>query len=261
VLVTSYSIVAELSCFKVLGWPLPRQLLCSYFETAAAINGLDIIGLEEMRPGLLEACDLFAIPHMPKDHKRMRDLILNNVTYSDDQWRGIADYNRDDVLLTVPLLEAIAPMIDVPVALFRGRYATAVADMEARGIPISRRHLADLQEQWQALRMHYIRRDDVFGLYDKAGSFKEERFQALAERRGWDSSWLRTTTGKLELTNRVLGKQAKRYPKLRPFQQLREQIAELRLGRFLNTVGADGYSRCPVMPFWTRSGRNQPSGP
>ena len=43
-------------------------------------------------------------------------------------------------------------------------------------------------------------------------------------------------------------------------QHLRDQIAELRLGRFLNTVGADGYSRCPIMPFWTRSGRNQPRG-
>ena len=71
------------------------------------------------------------------------------------------------MLLTILLLEAIAPTIDVPAALFRGRYATAVVDMEARGIPISMRHLAALQEQWQALRMFYIRRDDTFGLYDE----------------------------------------------------------------------------------------------
>ena len=261
VLVTSYSIVAELSCFKVLGWPMPRHLLCSYFETSAAINGLDIVGLEKKRPSLLEACDLFAIPHMPKDHKKhVRDLILNNETYSDEQWREIADYNRDDVLLTIPLLEAIAPTIDVPAALFRGRYATAVVDMEARGIPISMRHLAALREQWQALRMFYIRRDDAFGLYDDAGSFKEDRFQTLADGKGWSTSWPRTATGKLELTARAIGKQAKQHPELKPLQHLRDQIAELRLGRFLNTVGADGYSRCPIMPFWTRSGRNQPSG-
>jgi DNA polymerase I-like protein with 3'-5' exonuclease and polymerase domains len=41
---------------------------------------------------------------------------------------------------------------------------------------------------------------------------------------------------------------------------LRDQIAELRLGKFLNSIGADGASRCPILPFWTRSGRNQPSG-
>jgi DNA polymerase family A len=261
VLVTSYSIVAELSCFKVLSWPMPRHLMCSYFETSAAINGLDIVGLEEKRPGLLEACDLFAIPHMPKDHKKhLRDLILNNEIYSDEQWHEIADYNRDDVLLTIPLLEAIAPTIDVPAALFRGRYATAVVEMEARGLPVSAHHLAALREQWQALRMFFIRRDDTFGLYDNNGSFKEDRFRTLADTKGWSTSWQRTGTGKLALTAKALSKQAKQHVELKPLQHLRDQIAELRLGRFLNTVGADGYSRCPIMPFWTRSGRNQPRG-
>ena len=39
-LVVAYSIVAELTCFRMLGWPLPQHALCTYFETAAAINGL-----------------------------------------------------------------------------------------------------------------------------------------------------------------------------------------------------------------------------
>jgi DNA polymerase I len=261
VLVTSYSIVAELLCFRVLSWPAPRHLLCSYFETAAATNGLDIVGLEEKRPGLLEACDLFAIPHMPKDHKKhVRDIILGNESYSDEQWPEIADYNRDDVLLTILLLEAIAPTIDVPAALFRGRYGAAVVDMETRGIPVSPRHLAALKEHWQALRAYYIRRDDTFGLYDDAGTFKEERFCALADARGWSSAWPRTAGGKLDLKTRTLGKQARHRPELKRLQHLRDSIADLRLGRFLNTVGADGFSRCPIMPFWTRSGRNQPRG-
>src|SRR5215469_11310373 len=41
ILVTSYSIVAELSCFRALSWQTPRHALCTYFETSAAINGLD----------------------------------------------------------------------------------------------------------------------------------------------------------------------------------------------------------------------------
>src|SRR5262249_6852635 len=36
-LVVGYSVVAELSCFRVLRWPLPRYVLCTYFETSAAI--------------------------------------------------------------------------------------------------------------------------------------------------------------------------------------------------------------------------------
>src|SRR5215510_3177410 len=63
VLMTSYAAVAELGCFRQLAWPRPRHVLCTYFETSAAINGLEIDGLEMKRPSLLETCDLFDIPH------------------------------------------------------------------------------------------------------------------------------------------------------------------------------------------------------
>src|SRR5262245_37879218 len=185
-LVTGYSVVAELSCFRVLSWPRPHHVLCTYFETAAAINGLDIDGLETKRPSLLEICDLFGIEHMPKDYKvHVRELILTHNYYSEDMWRTIEDYNRDDVLLSIPLLEALASTIDVLAALFRGRYAAAVADMEARGIPIAVDRLSTLREHWQALRLFYIRRDDDFGLYDAGGTFKEDRFEALVRSRNW----------------------------------------------------------------------------
>jgi hypothetical protein len=50
VLFTGYSVVAELSCFKALRWRMPRNVLCSYFEACAAINGLDFFGIENKRP-------------------------------------------------------------------------------------------------------------------------------------------------------------------------------------------------------------------
>jgi hypothetical protein len=260
VLVTSFSNVAELSCSKMLNLPTPRNLLCTYIETSAAINGLDIDGLAVKRPSLLEACDLFDIPHMAKKHKiEMRDLILNNIDYTEEQWCQIEGYNRDDVLLDAPLLTALAPTIDLPAALFRGRYSVAVADMELRGIPIDVEYLHELQTNWQALRLHYIRRDDKLGLYNDQGSFCEDRLEALVKERGW---FLPRTekSGKLDLKSKTLGRQCKHHPELRPLQKLRDQIAELRLGAFFNTIGADGASRCPIMPFWTRSGRNQPQG-
>src|SRR5262249_21394858 len=99
-LVIGYSVVAELSCFRAFRWPAPRHVLCTYVETSAAINGLDIVGLTQKRPTLLEACDLFEIPHMPTSHKaHMRDLIIGNTEYTEQQWREIEDYNRQDVIL------------------------------------------------------------------------------------------------------------------------------------------------------------------
>ena len=148
----------------------------------------------------------------------------------------------------------------MPRALFRGRYAIAVADWNARGIPVSVRHLTALETQWQALRMFYIRRDDTFGLYDQDGSFKEDRFKT------WPTARAGTQAGRAPRPESLTDRQGARssrpsiIPNCSPLQHLRDHIAELRLGKFLNTIGADGFSRCPIMPFWTKTGRNQPSG-
>jgi DNA polymerase-1 len=261
-LVTGYAVSAELGCFRQLGWAPPRNVLCTYFETSAAINGLEIDGLEMKRPSLLETRDLFDIPHMAKEQKaHVRDLILGKTEYTEEDWREIDPYVREDGLRNISVLEALAPTIDLPAALFRGRYAAPVADMEANGLPVDVEYLQrGLVAHWPALRMFYIRRDDPFGLYRGDGSFDESRLETLIKDRGW-ANWPRTEkTGKLSTRSADIGKMAKRYPELKPFQRLRDQIAELRLGAFLNTIGADGKSRCPIMPFWTRSGRNQPQG-
>ena len=163
-LVTAYMAVAELNCLDRLNWPPPRNLLCTYVETSAAINGLDIVGLSEKRPSLLEACELFGVPHVSKEYKAaMRDLILSKAEYTDEEQRQINLYNRGDVEEDMPLLKAIAPTIDLPAALFRGRYLKAVSAMELRGIPTDTDYLRQLEANWQALRQYYIGRDDTFG--------------------------------------------------------------------------------------------------
>jgi DNA polymerase I len=46
-LIVAYAANAEMSCFLVLGWPLPDHILDPYVETIAAINGDTSIWLEE----------------------------------------------------------------------------------------------------------------------------------------------------------------------------------------------------------------------
>ena len=190
----AYSAIAELSVLKRLGWSPPHNVIDVYVETSAAINGLEIVGLEQKRPSLLEACDLFNIPHMSAAHKaHVRGLILSKTDYTEGEWHEIDAYNRDDVMQTIPLLEALAPTINVQAALFRGRFLKMITGMEARGIPIDAGYLAELEAKWQELRMFYIGRDDEFGLYDDSGSFREDRFGALVKARGW--VWPLTPTG------------------------------------------------------------------
>jgi DNA polymerase I len=258
-LVISYMAAAELGCDLALGYGPPVNVICTYVETSAAINGLTAYGLARKRPSLLESCDLFGIAHMSKTRKdEMRDLILNHRHYDEDQWARIKGYNADDVLADIPLFLIHAPRMDVPMALFRGEYLKVVAAMEARGIGLDAHYLEQVKASWDPLRMRFIRRDDHLQLWDEAGVFHKDRLDQLIEARGW--YWPRTETGQPSVDRETLGRMAARHPELKTFQRLHDQIAELRLGSFLNTVGADGASRCPIKPFWTRSGRNQPSG-
>jgi DNA polymerase-1 len=260
-LFVAYAANAELSCFLALGWQFPKNVLDVYVETIAAINGNDIIWMEDKRPKLPEALQLFGM--MPtidvKEKQRMIGVILDNYpNYTPEQQYEIQNYNRIDVVETVQLLEALAPTIDVPRALLRGRYMAAVARMERCGLPVDVDYLRSLLAEWERLRLHYIQRDDTFGLYDGT-SFNEGRWRELIVAKGWDGGWPRTKSGQFEKTLKALGRQARRYPELRPLVRLRTQIAELRINQFANTVGADCFSRCPLLPFWTRTGRNQPS--
>jgi DNA polymerase I len=79
----------------------------------------------------------------------------------------------------------------------------------------------------------------------------------LIEARHWD--WPRTKHGRPGLKREILTQQARRYPELKRLMRLRDSIAELRISRLANTIGIDGFSRCPMLPFWTRTSRCQPS--
>jgi DNA polymerase-1 len=209
------------------------------------------------RPNILTALKLHGLKGIETEEKEYwRKVILENEDYTEEQWRGIEGYNRSDVDATVSLLDVMVPTIDWPHALFRGRFMASVARSERIGLPLDRPRLISFVEHWDLLKQHYIERDDEFDLYDGL-NFSETRLWNLIDARGWD--WPRTPTGRPELAAKTLRRQAQRYPDLRKFVHLREHIAELRINKLMNTVGLDGFSRCPLLPFWTNTGRNQPS--
>jgi DNA polymerase-1 len=257
-LLVAYAANAELSCFAALGWPFPCNVLDLYVETIAEINGRTDIWPQKGRPGLLAALELHGLPSPSADTKTdMRRLILDHTDYTPEQWRDIEDYNRSDVVAgTIPLLDVMVSSIDLPRALHRGRYMKAVARQERIGLPIDGEYLARLVVHWEQLQLYFIARDDEFGLYDGT-SFREQRLWDLIEARHWD--WPRTEHGRPGLQRKVLAQQARRYPELKRLMRLRDSIAELRISRLANTIGSDGFSRCPMLPFWTRTSRCQPS--
>jgi DNA polymerase-1 len=257
-LMVAYAANAELSCFLALGWPFPCNVLDLYVETIAAINGRIDLWPHKGRPGLYAALGLHGLSAPPNETKTdMRQLIISKANYSPEEWRLIENYNRSDVATgTIPLLKAMAASIDLPRALHRGRYMKAVTRQEWEGLPTDVEYLTQLSAQWEPLQLHFIARDDEFGLYEGT-SFREQRLWGLIAAQHWD--WPLTKHGRPALERKVLRQQAKRYPALKRLVRLRDSIAELRISKLANTIGADGFSRCPMLPFWTRTSRCQPS--
>jgi hypothetical protein len=110
---------------------------------------------------------------------------------------------------------------------------------------------------WVPLKLDAIRRYGVEAFYDGT-RFIEQRLEDLIVRQGWHIDWPRTPSGKFETKTQTISRMAERDPELKPLSHLRSVMTDLRMSRIANSIGADGYARCPLRPFHTITARNQP---
>ena len=251
-LFVAYSAPAEFGYFLEMGWALPVRVLDLYVEFRALTNST---GKNETA-SLLSALGYFDLSAIDSDHKgEMRDMILNHTRYTPDQRRRILDYCAEDVYALGRLLPAMLPDIDLPRALFRGRYQCAVARMEATGIPMDMEMLGRVREKWDAIKENLIAEiDNDFGVYDGT-TFKMDRFK------GWltanDIGWPTIESGALDMCEETFREMSKSEPRVAPLYELRVSLSKLKLNAL--TVGPDGRNRTGLMPFRSKTGRNQPS--
>ena len=248
----AYYASAELGCHRALGWPMPERILDLYPEFLEGTNGL-------RRPagaGLLGALIAFGLEHIEAMEKgEMRDLAIRGGFYTDDEKRALLDYCETDVLALARLLPRMLYALDLPHALFRGRYMAAVSSMEYNGVPIDTATLDLLKASWTDIQDRLIAEiDKDYGVFD-GRTFKADRFEDFIRKHG--IPWGRTESGRLELNDDAFRQAAKAYPILSPLRELRASLSEMRLSDL--AVGADGRNRCLLSPFGSRSGRNQPS--
>jgi hypothetical protein len=153
------------------------------------------------------------------------------------------------------LLGALEPDLDLPGALLRGRYTAAVARMEAVGVPIDLESFRGLAEGWGRVQGTLIERvDRHYGAYH-GGKFDLRRWAAWLNRNG--IRWPRLACGGLDLSIDAFRDMALAHPQVAPMKELRASLAQLRTLQL--AVGADGRNRCPLRPFASKTGRNQPS--
>ena len=248
----AYFSSAEFGCFLELGWPLPENVLDLYVEHRVETNG--------ERPlcgdGLLGALALRGLGHIDAGEKdEMRRLILERQHWSDEERLRILDYCGSDVTGTKALFSKMAPSIDWPRALLRGRYMKAVARMERTGIPVDTVLYGRLVANWDSLKEDLIAAVDVdYGVYEGT-TFRTNRFAEYLSDHG--IPWPKYPNGTLRLDDDTFRDQARRWPQLQSLRELRASLSGLRLTGL--EVGSDGRNRCLLSPFKAVTGRNQPS--
>jgi DNA polymerase I len=173
----------------------------------------------------------------------------------DDERVAVLDYCESDVAALARLLPAMLPKIDLPRALLRGRYMTAVARMEYAGVPVDVSTLGLLQQNWTHIQDELIANIDVdYGVFD-GRTFKADRFAQWLSKQG--IPWVRLESGRLDLSDDTFRQMARANPLVSPIRELRSSLSEMRLADL--AVGRDGRNRTLLSPFRARSGRNQPS--
>jgi DNA polymerase I len=264
ILFIAYNASAELRCFHLLGWPLPRRVLDLFVEFAAFTNGrsfVDIGGRIEMVAGrkLVEACRCFRVPFMSEEYKEeMRDLILGGGPWSPAERANILDYCEEDVTALDQLLPRMLPFIKpYNAAVLRGRYMGATARMECNGVPVNASVIHRLEERRGDIRKELIEKigGRYQGVYVKE-SFNEAGFQAWLHSEG--IVWPRLESGRLDLKKETFKDMARIHPKLRPLYEVRVTLKQFE-GKDCLPVGSDGRNRSSILAFGALTSRNAQS--
>lgn len=255
-LVAAYFSSAEMGCHLALHWPLPARVLDLYVEFRGRTNGLPL----PCGAGLLGALAWFGLDGIGAAEKAdLRALAINEghtaAHWPPERRAAMLAYCETDVTATIRLLQAMAPRLDLPRALLRGRYMATVARMERAGVPLDGPALATLRANWQGIKAGLIGEvDRGYGIFE-GSTFKLDRFAAYLT--GAGIPWPRLDSGALDLKADTFKDMARAYPQLQPLRELRTTLSELRLEEL--AVGEDGRNRAMLSPFRSKTGRNQPS--
>ncbi|MCP4978902.1 MAG: hypothetical protein GY935_00235 [Gammaproteobacteria bacterium] len=190
----------------------------------------------------------------------MRDVILSGGPWTENEKQNIIHYCAEDVRITAEIFEHFQPKLlqnqtVLAQALFRGRYSKAVARIEWNGIPVDINLHTALCAHWGDIKLNLIKSiDRDIGVYEGT-RFVTAKFIEWIGRK--NIPWPKTLTGKPKLDDDTFRSQAKKYPEVAPLRELRHSLGQLRLAAL--SLGKDRRNRTSLMPFGSRTGRNQPS--
>ncbi len=250
----SYSISADLVPWLVLGWDLPRHVICTYAETRVRFNGVR----SEFGDDLVGACArrgiVYSEARETKEywHKRFED---PRPLAPEEEAPGL-DYCLADTTGNLKLALDYEPDMWWERALEYGEYCKAAAVIEYNGISMHTKPLALFQRHREVAKLGLIEEGDRgLGCYDK-GHLRNKFVWAFAERHG--ISWPSTACGAPVLADEELKVMGVKYPVVEQFRQLKKTVGALRSNKY--AADFDGRSHVSLHPFATKTGRNAPKG-
>jgi len=243
---------ADLAALLAAGAPLPVNVLDLYAEFCCLMNS----ATTKKRSGLLAVLRHYGIDYQAGVQKeRLQQIAGTTEVVVGELLQELTDYCIADTKATTDLYHAMRPDITLDAALLRGRYAKAVARMEAAGIPLDVEGLTRLRKLRGPLATQLIKSVPMHREVYRDGVFYE---RGLAE---WSKvngiPWPTLSSGRLGLSQPVFEDMAAKYPAVRPLTEVREVLGQLRAESI--AVGPDGRNRCMLSPFGSKTGRNQPS--
>lgn len=253
-LYVAYAASAEMNCHLELGWEMPDCIVDLYAEYCT-----EKAGLLPQPKGLLAALSNHGISGIAAGEKNdMRDLCIRGGPYTEKQRGEILTYCQSDVDATAELFLKMWPRVSrhFSLALWRGEYGKAIARIEANGIPLDVPKLERLRAAWPQVKSQMIRTVDAhYGVFE-GETFKEAKFAAWVKKHGID--WPLLESGRMDLKRSTFSDMSKREPRVHALHELRTTLSGLRLQDI--PVGAYHRNYFAVMPYGSKTGRNQPKG-
>jgi DNA polymerase I len=253
----------DLQVMKRIGWGMPTYVFDISPEFFLLIND----GAKHGR-SVLHVAAHFMLPHIEKAEKEQgRNLARRGGPYTQSERNDLLDYCESDATLET---EAFLKTLEFALtgfpdkddlyiwqAINRGRYFKASAHMEWVGIPIK----VDRFERYREARPTII--EDLIREYDPNHDVFNERFELhhaqfmkyVTER---DIPWNTYPSGQPILNDEYLKAQSKTYPAIRPIAILNAAKKLIPNRKEDLEIGADGFARCLLSAFQTKTGRTHP---
>lgn len=269
-----YSGMAEMGCMLRLGIDIRPLKWIDLMVEARQITGTHK-DFYAPSAGLLDSLAAFGIVDPDRAHKdRMRDLILASDQYTPEEWADIVKYCWSDIDALPELMAAIMDLHEAEgtgwtpkAAQFRAEYvkASALLDHRTQGLPIDtdwldriftrereiRNALAEManQQYGQVFLWNPIKKDYHFW---NAGL---EKYIATLP---YEVEWDYTDAGRQRrMDSDYFSDLVRRHKEFLELKRIRDTLNQLK-STDLRDLERDGFIKSVSIPFYTKTGRNQP---